>query len=227
MRISTFISVILGSLLIGLAGSAVAQSQIGYVSDSYFVPLRRGKGTEYKIIRGAVKTGTKLEIVAEDGEWSEVILSGGTQGWMRSQYIVKQPIARMQLDSARAELQKARESQQVLQERNDALTAENQKLKAQMTEQGATLEDTSTELDEIRRIAASSVDLNKRHEELLNSHQLLQTRIDVLKAENSRYQNDNRQKWFFYGAASVLLGVIITLVVPLFKRQKRHSEWLN
>ncbi len=206
---------------------AYSQEQTGYVSDSYFVPLRRGKGNEYKIINGAVRTGTKLTIIEEDGEWAEVKLPGGTQGFMRSQFITKQPIAKMQLDSARAELQAALDAHQSLQQQNATLAAANEKLQTQISSQGSTLEDTSTELDEIRRIAASSVDLNKRHQELLNAHQLLQTKIDVLKAENSRYRSDNRQEWFFYGAASVLLGVIITIVVPLFKRPKRHSEWLN
>ena len=133
----------------------------------------------------------------------------------------------MQLDGARADLQAAVKSQKTLEAKNAALVEENKRLKAQIADQGSNLEDASTELEEIRRIAASSVDLNKRHDELLNAHQLLQHKIDVLKAENSRYQSDNRQKWFFYGAASVLLGVIITIVVPMFKRPKRHSEWLN
>lgn len=204
-----------------------AYSATGYVSDSFFVPLRGGKGNQYRIINGAVKTGTKLEILDEDGEWSFVQMPSGTKGYMRSQYVSKTPIARILLNQSREELKKSLATQKSLRSVSDELKAENKQLKQELLEQGTSLEDTTSELDAIKRIAASSVDLNKRHQELLNAHQLLQTKIDVLKAENNRYQNDNRQKWFFYGAASVLLGVIITLVIPLFKRTKRHSEWLN
>lgn len=227
MQNKTFKLLVLFVPLLAIFLTPSTYAETGYISDSFFVPLRGGKGNQFRILNGAVKTGTKLEILEEDTEWTHVQMPGGTKGYIRSQYISKQPIARMQLENARTELKQSLDVQKTLESKNSALTEENKQLKLQIESQGSTLEDTSSELDEIRRIAASSVDLNKRHQDLLNAHQLLQTKIDVLKAENNRYQNDNRQKWFFYGAASVLLGVIITLVVPLFKRPKRHSEWLN
>jgi len=221
-------SIALATLALSILNPAgYVHAETGYVSDSFYVPLRSGKGNQYRILNGAVKTGTQVEILDEDDEWVHVRMPGGTEGYFPTQYITKQPIAKMQLADARSELTRLAKSQQTLKEKNDQLQTENTQLKQQLNSQGSTLADTTTELDEIKRIAASTVDLNKRHQELLNAHQILQTKIDVLKAENNRYQNDNRQKWFFYGAAAVLLGVIITLIVPMFKRPKRNSEWLN
>lgn len=229
MRQSNFksISLFLIAAVVTAAISVPARAATGYVSDSFYVPLRGGKGNQYRIIDGAVKTGVKLEILEQDGEWTLVQLPNGKKGYMRSQYVSRKPIAQMQVDQAKRELQQAVTTQQALQAQLAELKSENAQLKQQINTQGTELEDTATQLGEIRRIAASSVDLNKRHQELLHSHQLLQTKVDVLKAENNRYQNDNRQKWFFYGSASVLLGVFITLIIPYFKRPKRNSEWLN
>jgi SH3 domain protein len=65
------------------------QAETRYVSDQMFVTLRRGPGTEYKILKN-LKTGTPLEVL-EDGEtWLKVCYQDDTEGYVLQQYLTRE-----------------------------------------------------------------------------------------------------------------------------------------
>ena len=221
------LSLSLGLLILTLTVLNSSHAETGYISDVLYVPMRAGKGNQFRIIDRALKSGTKLEILERDGEWIKAQTPNGNEGYIRAQYVIDDPTAKLLLQTASANLARANQELDSIKGQLQASNNDNSALKEQLAERESQLGSTSTELDEIKRISADALDLNVRHQELFNAHQLLQHELDVVKAENSRFKNDNRQKWFFYGAAAVLLGVIIALIVPVFKPQKRKSEWLN
>ena len=56
--------------------------------------------------------------------------------------------------------------------------------------------------------------------------QVLSTRVEVLEADNLRMKEGKESEAFRNGALAVLLGVVITLLVPrLWPRRRRTSEW--
>jgi SH3 domain protein len=131
------------------------------------------------------------------------------------------------LAKAQAEIVQLSNSNRDLQQRLEELSELSSGLDAKTKSDAATLAATQTELEEIKRLAADTITLNERHRALLNDHQLLQNKANVLTAQVEQYKYNDKQKWFIYGALAVLIGVVITLLVPVLKPQKRKSEWLN
>ncbi len=207
--------------------SAVQAQEYRWVSDVIYVPMRSGKGNQYRILDSAVRTGTRLKLISEDKEagWVEVENAKGQVGFIPIQYVIDRPTAAIQLEATskklqdlqtkynelRNELRNTDSTRADLHDQLQSVTAENQKL--------------ATELDTIRRVSADALSLNKRHQQLMKDHQIMQTEMDVLKADNERLRKEDRNTFFLYGALAVLLGVIIAIVAPLLRRRKRFSEW--
>jgi SH3 domain protein len=54
----------------------------------------------------------------------------------------------------------------------------------------------------------------------------LRGKVDMLEAENNRLKDSLQSEAFIDGALAVLLGVIITLVVPrLWPKRRKSSSW--
>lgn len=200
----------------------------GYITDSFFVPIRRGPGNGFRIIKHNVTTGTRLEFLADDNPddpWSKVRLSNGMEGFIRSQYISAEPIARTQL-------KRLTESVNQLTADRKALAEENQALKGQQTELQSNLSNAenkgataSQELERIRRVSAEALQLYDRHQALLERVEVMKTEMEVLKAKNSRLLRQEKERWVLLGAGLVLVGVILTILIQNRPRRKKYSEW--
>jgi len=81
------------------------------------------------------------------------------------------------------------------------------------------------ELNKIKTLAADSINLEARYTKLLETKELLETDKEKLSVENDKLKSDQRINFMFYGAGLVLLGVIITIIAPHLKTNKRYSEW--
>jgi len=83
-----------------LSPFALAATQ--YISDELTVPLRRGASNAHKIIHAGLPSGTPLEVIGEDKDagFTQVRLQNGTEGWVPTQYLVAEPVARDRLTVA-------------------------------------------------------------------------------------------------------------------------------
>ena len=73
-----------------------------YISDELTVPLRRGPSNGHKIINAALPSGLALEVLGEDtaAGFTQVRTPNGTEGWVPTQYLVNQPVAKDRLAAA-------------------------------------------------------------------------------------------------------------------------------
>jgi SH3 domain protein len=53
----------------------------------------------------------------------------------------------------------------------------------------------------------------------------LQTRADVLNAENEQLKKTDRYSQWFYGGIFMGAGVILYFILQALGRRKRQSEW--
>jgi SH3 domain protein len=218
-------------LSIGLALSGlltpVAHAADRWVSDVLYVPLRSGKGNQFRIVNRGLKTGTPLTLIEEDieGGWVFVETDKGEQGWVRSQYVINEPTASIHLNNANSKIANLDRQRKQLQNQVEELKNENRQLNKELDNITNKSSKLDKELSTIKQVSSSAIDLHERHQDLMHQHQLIQTELDVLKAENSRLKADSRNTFFIYGALAVGLGVLITLIVPNLRRRKRYSEW--
>jgi SH3 domain protein len=211
-------------ILVFTASSALAETV--YVDDTLFAPIRSGEGTQYRILHSGVRSGTALELIerSESG-YSRVRTPDGIEGWMVSRYLTDSPIARQRLETANRQLAQARESVSTLQSQLESVTEERNTLRTSESELEARAGRLSQELQEIKTVAADSLNLNRRNEELKNENQMLRNELEVLTAEKERLEANKDSDFMLIGAGLVLLGIILALIVPALKPTRKTDNW--
>ena len=164
-------------------------------------------------------TGTRLKLIREEedsnkNKWSQVITSEGIEGWIRSQNLMTEPTAAMKL----AALTSGPTDMVELQKQNIALKNELDSTKA-------TYQSLAKEIEEIRKSPTSDINMEQENQNMHRENQMLQTERDLLKAENDQLKSSDNNKQRIYGGALILAGVILSLILQLFGKRKRRSEW--
>ena len=217
-------------LLVGLLGSNIeVQAQdVRYISDKQYIPARRGAGNEFKIIHRGLPTGTRLKVskLSENGEWAEITTDDGTSGWIRAQYLMKEVPAQQRLDEITQKAKQAGGLTEALEQEVTTLESERDTLLGQVAEYELQLGTVSDELSQLKQISGKAVQLDENNRRLVVSSEQLRSELDMLEAENQRLHDKVDSEDFLNGALAVLLGVIITLVVPrLWPKRRKSSSW--
>ena len=217
-------------LFVGLLGAnlEVQAQDVRYISDKQYIPVRRGAGNDFKIIHRGLPTGTRLTVskISENGAWAEVTTDNGSSGWIRAQYPRKVAPARKRLDELTRGAQQAGGLTEALQQEVATLETERDSLLGKVAEYEVQLGEVNDELSQLKQISGKAVQLDTDNRRLVVSSEQLRSQLDTLEAENQRLQDKVDSEDFLNGALAVLLGVIITLVVPrLWPKRRKSSSW--
>lgn len=190
-----------------------------YVSDMIYIPVRSDKNPQAEILQQGVPSGTKLQVIREEtgtdnNSWTLVQTPEGIEGWVRSQNLSDKPTAAMQL----ANLSSGSRDQLAMQ-------AENTQLKEQLEKLQAEHQQLLTDTEDMRQAATTAVNLEEDNQRIHREFQILQTRADVLQAENDQLKDTDRFNHWIYGGALVVAGVILSFFLQALGRRKRRSEW--
>ena len=206
-----------------------AQAQdVRYISDKQYIPVRRGAGNEFRIVHRGLPTGTRLTVssISDNGEWAEITTDSGTSGWIRAQYLMKSVPAQLRLDEV---MQKAEQSgglTEALQQELADLKTERDQLMVSLEERELQLASITDELTQLKQISSKALQLDADNRRLVVDTEQLRSQQDMLEAENQRLHDKVDSEDFLNGALAVLLGVIITLVVPrLWPKRRKSSSW--
>jgi len=208
-------------------GPAQAQD-VRYVSDKQFVPLRSGAGSDYRIVHRGIPSGTRLKVArtSSDGEWAEITTDRGTSGWIRTQYLMQDLPAQNKVDAAVKRAADATAKSTALGSELSALQAQRAELEGKLDSNGSELGSVSEELAQLKKISGNAVQLDTDNRRLVLESENLRSELEMLKAESQRLQDKLDSEEFLNGALAVLLGVIITLVVPrLWPKRRKSSSW--
>ncbi|HEB56287.1 MAG TPA: TIGR04211 family SH3 domain-containing protein [Gammaproteobacteria bacterium] len=197
---------------------------IQYVSDQLVITLRTGQGSTYQIIR-TLPSGTKLEVLeVTDTGYARVKTEGGTEGWIRSQYLSPEPIARLKLEAVEKKLNK-------LKSENTGLRAETQKLRKQRHELESKNRDllarvkaAESELSRLGEVAAKPILLDKENRKLQQQNISLEKKLQMMAQENQVLKDRSQREWFIAGAVVLLGGIFLGLLLPKI-RWKKKSSW--
>lgn len=219
-------------VLIGLFAwlfTSAVFAETRYVTDVTYVPIRSGPGNQFRILHHGLKSGTQMSLLEapEDSDWSKVVTKGGIEGWIRTQYLVSTPTARLQLGDAQAKLAKATQQIATLQAQLNELQSEHTTLSNNSIQQAKERDHYADELSRLKTLASDAINLNQRYQELLAKHDMVQTEFDTVRAENDRLKSDKTISEWLFGAGLLITGMILMIVLPALKPKKRNSDWAD
>lgn len=221
---------ILSCFVTTIVSTNVYAQEQRYITDKLFVPLRSGMGNQYRIVHKGLPSGYRLELIEEVTDdagvaWARVKTQRGLEGWVRQQYIFSEPTASIKLRQLTDKLSRLDGDQKQLLDEHSALNEENATLKKQQTLLQDTLKKTNREYEDLRKLSANAIQQNEQFQKLNETHQILQTRAEVLTAENEMLKNSQRHSEWIFGAFILIAGIILSFVLQSIGRRKRQSEW--
>jgi SH3 domain protein len=198
-----------------------AVGDVNYISDVLNVPLRSGASNAHRIIHRGIPSGTQLTILATDEEagFTQVRTAGGLEGWLTSQYLIKEPIARDKLAAAenrlkklKAEMAKERDIRTNIQTEHKKTVGTNKTLNSQV-------EALTKELADLKLVSANPIKEHARNVELTQQNTLLVGQVEELSSKTRQLEENVQLQWLLYGGALVLIGLIFGLVLKKRPRQ--------
>ena len=207
---------------IALSGQALAESR--YVSDTLEITMRSGKGTSFGITR-MLRSGTRLEVLDEDKKtgYTKVRTKSGKEGWVLTRFLMKTPAARDRLANAEDKLAKLELENRKLEADLTSLKDEKAKLSKNLGNLDSESRKVNQELAEIKRTASSALAIDSENKELKSRVVSLERQLQTMQQENEGLKDRTARDWFMVGAAVVLLGIIVGLIIPRIRWRKKSS----
>lgn len=207
------------------AASFVSMTAFGesvWVSDQFEVMLRTGPSTN-NAIQLMVSSGSELEILEEDAEsgYSRVMTGGGTEGWVLSRYLMREPGAREQLIALTQQLTSANAEGSSMGSQLGAIRGEYDAAQRRISELEGENSDLQGEIAEIRRTAANTLAIDSQNKDLQQQLTDAEIQVNILEQENDELSGQSTRNWVITGALIMFAGVLVGLILPRMKWQKR------
>ncbi|MEE8058439.1 MAG: TIGR04211 family SH3 domain-containing protein [Pseudomonadales bacterium] len=200
--------------------------EIRYIRDKLYLNIHSGQSYRHRIVEKGLISGTPVTLleISEDEKYTRVRTQKGNEGWLETQYLSTERAGRDLLNIANKKLAQ-------LQEKNTSLNQQLNATKKQQQQSQQTISDLSSEssrlseeLKQIKEISTKTIQLNNDNQRLLEENQMLENEVDVLTTDNRRLNDEQKSDAFLNGAFAVLIGVMITLLVPRLWPQK-PTDW--
>ena len=196
-----------------------------YVNDDQNVTLKNAPTPNGKVLK-VLPVGTTLMVIEKKAKSDsiKVRLSDDTEGYVKSRSTTTKAPSNDKKDNA------SNTVSQLLSD-NAALRAELYNLKEAMAP-GSSLEKSlsaerdqlARELSELKKTAASSIQLKSERDELQERVVSVERDLQQFKLENQSLKNTDSQDWFLYGGLLSLAGVLLGTILPKLSG-RRKSSW--
>lgn len=196
-------------------------AQTMYVRPSSEVVVRRGQGTEFKIV-AMVKNGTALELVEQQKDYSKVRLENGTEGWILRRFLSETPPLTKVVDTLRKENALLVERENISAENLEKVSADLQQTQAELQDLAAEKERLDQSYQTLVSDTANVVKIKEAQQSTAAENEKLQQRLSVVMLENDELKKDNKLNWFLVGAGVLLAGFIAGRL-PTPKRRRKSS----
>ncbi len=210
--------------LLVLSVSAAYGETVRYVGDNLEITLRTGKSTRHSI-RRMLPVGTKLYVLKSDPDgYSLVRTEDGVEGWVLTRFLSNEPSAKDRLREAQAALAKLRIENHRLKAQIKDLTEGKADVEARIQKLMEDNQRLQQELSAIRQTAANALAIDHENKTLKERLVGLERSLQGLEQENARLKDRSARDWFLVGAGVLLLGMIIGLILPKLRLQKK-DDW--
>lgn len=214
---------VLGLALLASCG-ALAQQPTRYVSDQFEITMRRAPSAGNTAIVRVLPSGTPLVVVEEDtgNGWTRVRLTtSDTEGYVLTRYLMNEPDARSQLAELRQRVETLRNQSGDQGRELDDLRQANAEAARRITALDQENQRLETALAELQQKAANVISIDRENQSLRKELTDTQIVLEAVQQENEELSSRRVMHWFLIGAAVLLVGIIVGLVLPGLRRRKR------
>lgn len=205
--------------MILLLTTSVVMAQTRYVDDTLVIMMRTGKANTFQIIE-TLPSGSRVELLEEDGEYARVRNAVGEEGWVLKRYLTTTPIARVRLAAAEKKLEAAKNNSAQLQEQLTAMEKEKGELEGELGSLNSQVAKLQEELANLREAAAHPIEVAEENKTLKADVLQLQQSQKQLQQDNASLEDRSQREWFVVGAAVLFGGILLGLLLPMFRRKK-------
>jgi len=214
---------ILTSLLLILTVQPVWAAK--YVSDVLWVSLRTAADDNSESIR-VLRSGTKLEILKEEETegYVHVKTSKGEEGWIKSRYLMDNPIASVRVNSLEKQIKKLEEENVALKAQVDGVKKEDKETVRERKRMISENQKLIAENKKLKELAKNPMKLSEENTKLKTENETLLTENTKMKDEYTTIQDEGQRDWFIAGAGVLFTGIILGVIFPSL-RFRRRSGW--
>lgn len=211
--------------LLFLFTSASTIAETSYITDNFKVTMRSGEGSDFRVVR-MLASGTAVEVLNRNAEtgYSHVRIKE-SEGYILTRQLLNQPGAREQLGRLKAEINDLSSAPDRLKRELSDLSKKHKALTGAHAEQKEIKTGLEKKLNSIRRTSANAIRTSEERNELGKQVAALTRTVEDLKQENRDLTNQSNQNWFLIGAAVTIGGIVIGLLLPHLRFQRRKSSW--
>lgn len=198
-----------------------------YVRDTLYVPLRAGQSQAYRIIHNGLKSGTPLQLLESNAAtgYSKVQMQNGQVGWIETQYLEDQPIAKAQLKTANDKLTQLEAQHQQTMQNVQNLQSQRESLSKELNDTRIKFDQMRKRLAHIQNMSANVVKIDQRNSQLQANEAQLKAQIQQLTDSNHKLQDTSNQTWFLRGGALVFVALLMGFLVGRRVYNRRNSGW--
>lgn len=175
-----------------------------YVSGITKITMRTGPGIEHKIV-AMLESGSRLEVLEYQSDWSLVLTEKQKQGWVLTRFLTEDKPLTFQVEKLRKENEDLANALEKIEMQNQALAEKND-----------VLADIEEKYRELEQASADFIELNEKYQALVQLSKDQKQQISLLE-ENL---NNETMLWFLSGAGVFIVGLILGLST---RKKKRHS----
>jgi len=202
-----YILIIILIIILGITfwgGIAVAENI--YVTGITNITMRTGPGVEHKIV-AMLKSGTKLEIVEYQKDWTQVKTGLGKNGWVLSRFLTQKVPDALLVEKLEKDHQDLMLKFEAIEEENKSLTVKN-----------ATLVQIEEKYNKLKQESSDFLKLDAKFNELTQLYEAQKKQVETLKNN----LNNEPKFWFLIGPGVFIVG----LFFGLSTRKKKRSSLL-
>lgn len=201
---------------------ALAMAKQRYVTDQFEITLRTGPSSSHTIQR-MVKSGTALEVLEqdEDNGYTKVRTAGGTEGWVLSRYLMREPAARMQLENLARQVADTDPQSNSVRHQLNLIKTEYDNLNQRVELIESEKKELEGQLGEIKRTAANVLAIDAENKQLHQKFAETKSQLKSLQGQYNALSNNNDKDWFITGALVMLGGLLLGLIIPKISWRRR------
>lgn len=217
-------ALLLGAGTAAIPNSVMAEPTTGsarYITDSFEVPMRTGASHKHRITR-MLPSGTAVKLLeVDESGWAKIEYKGST-GWMPSNMLENQPIAKDRLEvqikkttAVESKYNDLKQELTTLQTRYDETSNELKTVKQEKFE-------VTQELNRLKDISSNAVQLDQQNQEMKARLSRLEDENAIMREQIDQSEDAIKRQWFLTGGGVLLLGLLLG---RFFRVPKKRQKW--